>query len=390
MKLFCPTLGLPLGLTLGITVLSFTYLNELSAQEFWLRQQTPTTKFLYQCDFADSLFGWAVGDSGIILHTSNGGLNWIIQNSNLIFPISSVFFLNKRLGWAIANNYFAQGTTVLSTTNSGLNWNGSVYPDSTIYLNTIKFLDSLNGWMAGFGGTFLQTTNGGINWLRRPTDTLTLSTFPVKELAFYNSMLGYAVGGVFDYSGVIWRTTNSGMLWTSTGVGPEPVFDIVVLDAVRAIGVGGDFEFGASVIKTTNAGNNWTYETINIFGVAYAVAFRTPAEVWLPLGFSLKWALSTDSARNWFDLQAPDSSALNDALFTDPFHGWAVGDNGSVYKYNASLIGINNLQNRLPAVNKLYQNFPNPFNPFTTIQYYLSKPSRVKIIVYDLLGREVK
>ncbi|MGH2574889.1 MAG: hypothetical protein ACRDFC_04220, partial [Ignavibacteria bacterium] len=84
LKIFCRTFCRTLVLTLVILILSLAHLIELSAQEFWLRQQTPTTKFLYQCDFADSLFGWAVGDSGIILHTSNGGLNWIIQNSNLI------------------------------------------------------------------------------------------------------------------------------------------------------------------------------------------------------------------------------------------------------------------------------------------------------------------
>jgi hypothetical protein len=38
----------------------------------------------------------------------------------------------------------------------------------------------------------------------------------------------------------------------------------------------------------------------------------------------------------------------------------------------------------------LYDNFPNPFNPVTTIQYDLSKNTYVKLVVYDLLGKEVK
>ncbi len=38
----------------------------------------------------------------------------------------------------------------------------------------------------------------------------------------------------------------------------------------------------------------------------------------------------------------------------------------------------------------LYQNFPNPFNPVTTIGYKLSYRSDVKIILYDALGRKVK
>jgi len=38
----------------------------------------------------------------------------------------------------------------------------------------------------------------------------------------------------------------------------------------------------------------------------------------------------------------------------------------------------------------LNQNYPNPFNLETTIPYWLSKPSSVKITLYDLLGREIR
>ena len=39
---------------------------------------------------------------------------------------------------------------------------------------------------------------------------------------------------------------------------------------------------------------------------------------------------------------------------------------------------------------KLYQNYPNPFNPTTKISYVLKQPGEVKLIVYDLAGKEVK
>jgi len=44
----------------------------------------------------------------------------------------------------------------------------------------------------------------------------------------------------------------------------------------------------------------------------------------------------------------------------------------------------------LPSSFQLEQNFPNPFNPTTLLRYHLPVSSPVKLVVYDLLGREVK
>jgi hypothetical protein len=43
-----------------------------------------------------------------------------------------------------------------------------------------------------------------------------------------------------------------------------------------------------------------------------------------------------------------------------------------------------------PAALKLFQNFPNPFNSDTHIRLQLGQPGIVKLVVYDLLGREVR
>jgi hypothetical protein len=50
--------------------------------------------------------------------------------------------------------------------------------------------------------------------------------------------------------------------------------------------------------------------------------------------------------------------------------------------------------NTSPAAFRLYENYPNPFNPITVIGYtigtgQLSVTSQVKLIVYDVLGREI-
>jgi hypothetical protein len=46
--------------------------------------------------------------------------------------------------------------------------------------------------------------------------------------------------------------------------------------------------------------------------------------------------------------------------------------------------------NEFPTVFSVDQNYPNPFNPSTTIKYTMPKTGFVSIVIYDILGREVK
>ncbi len=43
----------------------------------------------------------------------------------------------------------------------------------------------------------------------------------------------------------------------------------------------------------------------------------------------------------------------------------------------------------VPTVYGLEQNYPNPFNPTTVVSSQLPAASNVRVVVYDLLGREV-
>ena len=51
---------------------------------------------------------------------------------------------------------------------------------------------------------------------------------------------------------------------------------------------------------------------------------------------------------------------------------------------------MHKMQGQTPYTFKLGQNFPNPFNPTTKINYEIPNDSKVKLIIYDILGREVK
>ena len=43
----------------------------------------------------------------------------------------------------------------------------------------------------------------------------------------------------------------------------------------------------------------------------------------------------------------------------------------------------------MPTAFFLEQNYPNPFNPSTVISYHVAKDSKVRLKIYDAIGREV-
>ncbi|NOX36420.1 MAG: T9SS type A sorting domain-containing protein [Calditrichaeota bacterium] len=58
---------------------------------------------------------------------------------------------------------------------------------------------------------------------------------------------------------------------------------------------------------------------------------------------------------------------------------------------NVGIVGIaENEQTGAPDAFNLLPNYPNPFNPGTTIRYHLPRASRVKLQVYNPLGQVVR
>jgi hypothetical protein len=53
-------------------------------------------------------------------------------------------------------------------------------------------------------------------------------------------------------------------------------------------------------------------------------------------------------------------------------------------------IGANQISSEVPSHYSIEQNYPNPFNPVTKIKFNVARLSEVKIIVYDVTGREVR
>ena len=371
-------------------IFSICTIQSLS-QEYWIRQASPTSTALFKCFFTDSLNGWASGDSGVIVHTSNAGGNWVLQRTGLNYAITDLFFINSSTGWGIANDFFYHGTTMLYTSNGGNNWIYSRYPDTSVVLNTIYFIDGIHGFMGGYDGVLTKSSDGGQTWFTYRLDTINLfSHFPIRKFSFLTPQVGLACGGIMDIAGLVWKTTNSGLNWQVRDTTPEPLYDIKFLNAQKSFSTGGDFEYGASIAASTNTGVDWIYNSTGYFGQGMAIAFRTQSEFWVPLGFSTRWMVSYDTGNTWLELFSPDTNAVYDALFVDSMRGWAVGLKGAIYKFNTDLIGIHPGENNVPVSVMLFQNYPNPFNPATTISFDLSRSAMVRITLFDVLGREVK
>lgn len=102
----------------------------------------------------------AVGQYGHILLSSDGE-NWQQGNVPVQSTLTSVFFLNEKLGWAVGHD-----STILHTTDGGLNWLVQQYlPELHRPLLDIYFKDSSEGIAVGAYGQVFRTLDGGTTWI---------------------------------------------------------------------------------------------------------------------------------------------------------------------------------------------------------------------------------
>ncbi|MCB0720989.1 MAG: T9SS type A sorting domain-containing protein [Ignavibacteriae bacterium] len=75
-----------------------------------------TGNYIRNLFFINKDTGWiTTGPTGKIFRTSNGGVNWTVQNTGQAIVSGEIYFENGLTGWAMAYN-----TTLLKTTNGGI------------------------------------------------------------------------------------------------------------------------------------------------------------------------------------------------------------------------------------------------------------------------------
>ncbi len=108
-------------------------------------------------------------------------------------------------------------------------------------------------------------------------------------------------------------------------------------------------------------------------------------------GFPGQILHTTDGGSSWTGQRTPTHGAILKIKMVKGGVGFAaVGGNGILKTISGGNVSsINERVYSTPASPELLQNFPNPFNPTTTIRYTLPERTRVRMEVFNTLGQMV-
>lgn len=143
------------------------------------------------------------------------------------------------------------------------------------------------------------------------------------------------------------------------------------------------------VFRGSPDGMTWTKADISQFPDRGIVAFAADgARLFAGLNYRFEhWIFSTDDGGATWDIRAHEfSELLSLSVWKDRI--WAGRADGLWWYPTREPSGIK-ADRSVPSRMSLYQNYPNPFNPSTTISFQLPRRSRIRLVVLDILGREV-
>jgi photosystem II stability/assembly factor-like uncharacterized protein len=158
--------------------------------------------------------GWAVGEWGTIIHTSDGGITWADQSLGEDRQYNDIHFVDEQNGW-IAGEY----GRIYHTEDGGKTWvkqeckeiipvydetQWESYPPS---LYSIFFKDINRGWISGMDGILLKTEDGGKLWKKaaNPAEEGKVTLFSIQ----FNEEKGWVVG----QKGLYLTTDDNGKTW---------------------------------------------------------------------------------------------------------------------------------------------------------------------------------
>jgi hypothetical protein len=146
--------------------------------------------------------------------------------------------------------------------------------------------------------------------------------------------------------------------------------------------------------KTTNNGADWIEANSGIMHLVIRGIASQNGHIFASANDSYGCIYhSTNAGQSWiiknqgFGTNVPTFTCLyiaNDYVYAGTY-------SNNIWKRSyQDLIGIQKLSEAVPSAYSLSQNYPNPFNPMTNVKFSIVKSGNVKMIVYDIMGREIQ
>jgi photosystem II stability/assembly factor-like uncharacterized protein len=356
----------------------FVFINTSYSQ--WFQTSSGTTADLNAIHFRGVQTGFACGENGLILQSIDYGLTWFPVVSGTTEDLNDILMADPFLGFAVGNN-----GVICRTTNGGATWNAqNISGGSYVEISMNAFISPTVLFAVNSTGLVFKTTDLGVSWT---------SLFSPAGIApncgfFPNHTTGFAAGP----SSTIKRTTNSGASWqtvySSTGTLNSVYVSAIFENYAWAVGSSGKY------LRSTNSGLNWIVSiptTSNAYNDVYFPVEVPGSTGWI-VGNSGIILKTTNYGVTYMQQQSPVNANLN-SIFApgSDNYGWIAGDNGTILRtLNGGVIGITQISGNVPESFSLCQNYPNPFNPETNIKFTVPKSAAVKLIIYDITGREVE
>lgn len=292
--------------------------------------------------FADSLYGWhrALGFNDIrLMATTDGGNEWKSIFTDSTLRLNLIRFLNRTRGFAVAAD--AGSPALYRTDDGGRTWKYDLQFSTTEQPVGMRFLDEHQGWIVGSRGLFLHTVDGGENWTEK--DAFTRLT--LRDVAFTDSLYGWVVGD----SNSIFHTTNGGQTWNrqqDTSTHKARFLRVAFSDRNRGYIVG-DF----TLLHTEDGGANWRYDTLS------------------PINSIL---------------------ALINLHVNPSGKAWAVGQHGSIFHYSPSMSSVPRPHWPDVADAPLYV-APNPATTEAVVEIPSTEEDRQGILtIFSALGQQIR
>ncbi|HRE41782.1 MAG TPA: YCF48-related protein [Ignavibacteria bacterium] len=365
---------------ISLIIFSFFLTSTSVFAQGWIQQNSNSSISFRTVYFIDQNIGYASGMSTSrtdIFKTNDGGNNWELIYSQQGLPIFSLSFINANTGMGVGAN----GVN-LRTTNGGNSWNQVLFSSSN--LNSISFLDQNYGWVGGnynfSSATIFKSTNGGQSWNSVSNNLIG----NISIIHFLNINVGVAAMGIYIY-----KTTNGGSNWTPgfTSSNYKDINSLNMINSDIGFAVG---EYGL-ILKTTDGGSNWDYQISGSADDLESVDFIDANTGWIA-GDDATILKTTNGGANW-GIQNTNLGlefGLFDVQFLNANTGWAVGEDGKIIKTTSGgSVNVTLTGTELPDEFKIFNNYPNPFNPVTKIKFQIPTSTKVKLSVFNSNGLHV-